>query len=87
MSVPTCQQLKEAYLALVLAGGEQLIKVGDQLVKFTDPVKLKAIIEEMCGPIVPEGSTANKGLILHQGQVFGRGSRPRNGCGCEGDDD
>lgn len=81
MADPTCAELRSAYLTLLLGGGEVLVKAGDMLVKYTDASKLKAIIEEMCGPIKPEGSTANRGLKLHQARVNGRG-----GCGCSGDD-
>ena len=84
MADPTCAELKSAYMTLLLGGGEILVKVGSQLVKYTDAAKLKSIIEELCGPIVPEGSTANKGLRLHHGRVN------HNPCGCsdsEFDDD
>lgn len=81
MADPTCDELRSAYLKLLLSGGEVLVKAGDQLVKFTDPAKLREIIEALCGPIKPDGSTASRGLRLHQARIHGRG-----GCGCSGDD-
>ena len=71
---PTCAELKAAYLDMVLAGGEVLIKAGDQLVKYTDVEKLQRVIEKLCGPIVPEGSTANRGVVLHVAK-FNRGCK------------
>lgn len=83
----TCDELRAAYLTLLLGGGEVLIKSGSELVKYTDVTKLKAIIEEICGPITPEGSTAKRGLVLHHGRVNARGSVPNAVCGCDEVDD
>lgn len=75
MADPTCAELRSAYLQLVLTGGEVLIKAGDQLVKYTDVEKLKKVVESLCGPIKPDGSTANRGMKLYV-PTFKRG------CGC-----
>lgn len=77
MSVPTCDDLKAGLIQMLADGGPVLIKAGDQLVKYTDIEKLKNTIEMMCGPIIPEGSTANRGLRIGVTR-FGR----RGGCGC-----
>lgn len=73
-----CDELREKYLELLLAGGEVLIKSGDQLVKYTDAEKLKNVIEQICGPIRPEGSTAQRDMRLH-GNAF----KDSADCGCD----
>lgn len=72
---PTCAELRAAFTNMVLNGGEVLIKAGDQLVKYTDVEKLKRVVESLCGPIAPEGSTANRSVVFHVVK-FNRG------CGC-----
>lgn len=71
---PTCAELRTAYLNMVLTGGEVLVKAGNQLVKYTDVEKLKKVIESLCGPIMPEGSTAQRGMVF-QVAKFSRGCK------------
>lgn len=76
MADPTCADLKAAYLQLLANGGEVLIKAGDQLVKYTDIDKLRNAIETICGPIVPDGSTAQRSMVFRDTKF------KRGGCGC-----
>lgn len=79
MALPTCDELKEKYLELAAGAGVVLIKSGDQLVKYTDADTLLGVIEKLCGPIRPEGSTAHREMRLRGNRV----SDPAD-CGCSG---
>lgn len=76
MANPTCDDLRAGYLQMLANGGEVLIKAGSQLVKYTDIDKLRDAIETICGPIVVDGTTANRGMVFHVGRFS------RN-CGCK----
>jgi len=73
----SCDDLKTKYLELASGAGVVLIKSGDQLVKYTDAAKLLEVIERLCGPIIPEGSTAQRGVRMHGNRVSDPGD-----CGC-----
>lgn len=75
-----CAELRAMYEKMVIEGAPVLIKSGDQLVKYTSADKLLEVIEKLCGPWQPEGSTANREIRMHANRV-----QSSTDCGCSND--